>query len=201
MEEFNERARSEGSSAARRWYWREALRNAGILALRPPKLEGATAAIASLIAIHAAMILAAAFAWNEWAIATAPIVNGLSVAPWMRWYGWSWCMAFPPAGLDSSREFYVAIAAGFGFALIFARHQTMHIQAFRRNVLCTWLLISAWFMIYSLFVVRTGTMWHASQRLIVDFGMRESLAALAFWIGTYLAVSLQWFQQVRKAHS
>lgn len=191
MEEFRERAAKSGPAFARRWYWRETLRNVAVLLRRQPALQVGTAAIAFLVLIHAVMMLAAYYAWREWATATVPIVNGLPVKPWMGWYGWSWRLAFPPAGLDYSRELYVAIAAGFGLGAIFARYAVGRLRAFRITVVCGWLLIFASFVIYVVFFIRTGARWHGNPLLFVrmlirDFGMREWLAAAAFWVGTYV---------------
>ena len=198
-EEFNERVRSTGASAARRWYWREVVRNAVILLRHQDAFRVGAAALGLLAVIHGVMIFAAGYAWHEWISATTPIVNGLPVKPWMSWYDSSWRMAFPPAGLDTAREFYVAIAAGLGFGAIFAHRCGGRLQAFRMAVICGWLVISIWFAINAIFLVHVGTMWHSNGRLIVDFALRESLAAGSFWVGTYLILPVHWRQRLKEA--
>lgn len=190
MEEFRERAANSGTRTARRWYWREAIRNAAVLLRRQPALQVAGSAILFLVVIHAVMIFAASYAWREWVTSNSPIVNGLPVRPWLGYAGASWHMAFPQTQ-DAARELYVAIVAGFGFGVLFARLCTGRVQAFRIAVVGCWLAISAWFVIEAVFFVNIGTRWPGStllfvRRLVMDFGIRESMAAGSFWVGTYL---------------
>jgi hypothetical protein len=191
MEEYHERARASEVSIARRWYWREALRNSVVLLWRQHALQAGIAAIAFLVAVHAAMIFAAHYAWQEWATATSQIVNGLPVEPWLAWYGSSWRMAYPPV-LGHDLEFYAAIGAGFGFGTIFARVFVERSQLFRISVLCCWAFVAAWFVIHMLSFTNMELLWRGYsikfpvRPLLSDFSIRESMAAASFWLGTYV---------------
>jgi hypothetical protein len=195
MEEYRQREHASGLRAARRWFWREALRNSIVLLWRQHALQAGLAAIAFLVVVHAAMIFAAYYAWQELATATSPIVNGLPVKPWLGWYISSWNMSYPPM-LGANLEFSVAIVAGFGFGAIFARSFVERVQLFRITVVGCWLFIAACFVIEALLFGNSRYIWRpygmdlplSLKHLLSDFGIRESIAVVSFWLGTYAGV-------------
>jgi hypothetical protein len=197
-EEYGERARSLGAAAARRWYWREAIRNAFVLLQRRPALQVSLATIVCLVGVHASMMAAASLAWQRYVSGAAPI-NVRPVRPWFGWMGWSWGMAWPPAS-TMPREFYLAIPIGLLFGFVLGRLRRDQVHALRVTAVSCWATLSVWFVIRALFFVAPGPRWHADpllivRALVIDFTVREFFCAGSFWVATYLgAASIRQFR-------
>src|SRR5690349_4667796 len=65
-EEFCTRARSLGAAAARRWYWRESIRNAWILLWRKRIVGTTLIAALAMVTVNILFAIMAEIAWHVW---------------------------------------------------------------------------------------------------------------------------------------
>ena len=181
-EEYGERARSLGAAAARRWYWREAIRNAGVLLWR--KHIVGTTLIAVLAVISVDIIVNTLFLKVDWIIAVVKWPIHYRVLVYRDGWGMTWPVNF---GFEILCAPFVALAVGYLLALAFperARH-------LRLVAVALWLLNSLWFMFWAFVWLHphgalAPALQHLKMEALLEFLAREMIAAGAFFVGAGL---------------
>ena len=186
-EEYGERARSLGAAAARRWYWRESLRNAGVLLWRK-RIVGTTAiAMLAVLSVNILFGVLASIAWSIWA----------SAVQWPSqyrplFYQLSWKMGWPGS---YTFEILCAPIVGLAVGYLFALAAPDRAKQMRIAAAVLWLLNGIWFTLWVFAVVHpygrfipTITMG-MKQRLLFEFLSREAVAAGAFFVGAGIAMA------------
>lgn len=181
-EEYGERACSLGAAAARRWYWREAIRNAGVLLWR--KHIVGTTLIAALAVISVDIIVNTLFlkAGRIMAVVRWPIHHRVLVYH-------AWGMDLPVGfGFEILCAPIVAFAMGYLFALA-VPERAKHL---RIAAVVLWLLNCLWFTVWAFIWIHPRSQFvapvalHLRQEALLEFLAREVTAAGAFFVGAGL---------------
>jgi hypothetical protein len=184
-EEYGERARSLGAAAARRWYWREAIRNAGVLLWRK-RIVGTTL-IAVLAVLSVNSLVNILFLKSDRILIAVRWHIPHRVLAYRDQWGMRWPVGFD---FDIICASIVALAAGYLFALA-APDRAKHL---RIAAVALWLLNCLWFTVWaSVWIHPRGLvgpvamhMMQMKQDAILQFLAREVTAAGAFFIGAGL---------------
>ena len=186
-EEFGVRARSLGAAAARRWYWRETLRNAWFL-LRRKRIVGTTViAFFAVLSVRILFATLASIAWSMW----------MSAVQWPGQYRpllyqLSWKMGWPGA---YTFEILCAPIVGLAVGYLFALAAPDRARHMRIAAALLWLLNGVWFTLWVFAVVHPYGRFIPTitvgmkQRLLFEFLAREVTAAGAFFVGAGIVMA------------
>jgi len=174
-EEYGERAQSLGAAAARRWYWREVIRNAGVLLWRKRIVGTTLIAVLAVLSINSLLNILFLKADRIMAAVRWPIPYRVLVYrdPW----GMRWPVHF---GFEIICAAIVALAVGYLFALA-APGRAKHL---RIAAVVLWLLNSLWFTLWAFVWIHPRS--HVFAPIVELQIARELTAAGAFFVGTGL---------------
>ena len=186
-EEFGTRARSLGAAAARRWYWRETLRNAGVLLWRKRLIGTSFIAMLAVLTTNILFAILAEISWHVWMEA---FMWKSQYRPLL--YRQSWGMGWP---MGFAFEILCAPIVALGVGYVFAVAAPERAKHMRIAAVVLWLLNCLW---YTLFIFEwihpRGVLfppiaWQFKQRLLLEFLSREAVAAGAFFVGAGMAMT------------
>jgi hypothetical protein len=185
-EEYGERARSQGAAAARRWYWRETIRNAAVLLWRKRIVGTTLIAVLAVLSVnilvnvlflHADRILAIV-GWRR----HYPVRVLVYLDEWGMW----WPVRF---GFEFLCAPIVSLAMGYLFALA-APERAKHLRV---AAAVLWILNCLWFTVWAFVWIHPRSQMlaptvelHMKQEALLQFLARELTAAGAFFVGAGL---------------
>jgi len=184
-EEYGERARSLGAAAARRWYWRETIRNAAVMLWRK-RIVGTT--LIAVLAVLSVNIIA-----NVLFLKADRI---LAIVGWRRHFPIrvlvfrdEWGMRWP---VSFRFEFLWAPIVALAMGYLFARAAPERAKHLRIAAAVLWILNCLWFILWAFVWLhpRSQTLApvvaHLKQEALLQFLLRELTAAGAFFVGAGL---------------
>ena len=186
-EEFGTRVRSLGAAAAHRWYWRESIRNAWFLLWRKPAVIVPLAAILAVTLVNTLLAVMADVAWRVW---IKQVAWPTHYRP--SFYRQTWGMGWP-GGFGFA--IVCAPIAGFAVGYLFALAMPERVKQVRLVAMALWAGMMAWYTVWlfgflnlsPLIHLPAGWLVYARERLLIEFCMREGIAAGAFFVAAGLA--------------
>jgi len=186
-EEYGERARSLGAAAARRWYWREAIRNAGVLVWRKGIAGSAFIAFLAVLTTNILFAIMAEIVWHMW---TEAMMWKSQYRPLL--YRQSWGMGWPMGFVfEILCAPLVGLAVGHVFGIA-APERAKHVRIAAGVI---WMVSIACFTLWLFGGLQSLSQLqipafalHVKRLLWLEFVSRELVSAGAFFIGAGVAL-------------
>lgn len=175
-EEYGERAHSLGAAAARRWYWRETVRNAAVLLWRKRIIGTAFIAFLAVVSVQILFGILAEISWHLW-IEAVMWKSQYRPLLYRQSWGMGWPMGFAFEVLCAP---LVGLAVGYVFGVA-APDRAKHLRIAAVVLWCSNIAL------YALWMFGAVPLFIQAPRhggyLLLEYVAREAVAAGAFFIG------------------